>query len=347
MISSKSLSLDWIQSRVHKFQGSDPIIIEKVIRALVLLEALKSLNLDFIFKGGTALMLMIQEPKRFSIDIDIIVENKDQNIEDVLNNIIEVTDFIGWEEQKRTPKSKIDKRHFELQYTPQTQMKGEVNYILLDIVFEANPYTETQNIDVSHFLVLEEGSPIQVIVPTLSAILGDKLTAYGPQTTGVPLEKPMEVMKQIYDIASIFNRLETLGGVKESFIKVSERELEYRGFKTNEFQIIIDDIINSSHNFCVYGKLDLATFKIMQTGVSKLDNFIYGDKFREPQAQISLAKASYIAKQIESNLTNIDKFDKTVDMTSWVINDHSYSRLNKLKKHNLEAFHYWHKTLET
>ena len=33
-------------------------------------------------------------------------------------------------------------------------------------------------------------------------------------------------------------------------------------------------------------------------------------------------------------------------MKSWVIKDHNYSFLNKLKKHNLEAFHYWYKTLE-
>jgi len=346
MILSESLSINWIQSKVQEFKGSDPIIVEKVIRALVLLETLKSLKLDFIFKGGTALMLMIQEPKRFSIDIDIIIENKEQDIENILNEVVEATDFIGWEEQKRKTKSTIDKRHFELQYNPKAPMLGEVNYILLDIVFEEKPYTETQNIEVSHFLVLEDDSPIEVTVPTLSAILGDKLTAYGPETTGVPLSKPMEVMKQIYDVGSIFDRLDSIEGVKENFVKIAERELEYRGFKPNEFQIIIDDILNSSHNFCVQGKLEPLIFKTMLMGTNKLNSFIYGDKFREPQAQIAVAKASYIASLIEQDIIVVEKYDSTTDMASWEIAEGDYHRLNRLKKNNLEAFYYWYKAIE-
>lgn len=44
MILSESLSKDWIQSKVQQFKGSDPVIVEKVIRALVLLETLKSVT---------------------------------------------------------------------------------------------------------------------------------------------------------------------------------------------------------------------------------------------------------------------------------------------------------------
>ena len=111
MILPESLHADWINSNRDKFHA-DPIIIEKVIRALVLLEALQSVKLSFIFKGGTSLMLMIQEPRRFSIDIDIIIENKEQDIEALLGKVVASTDFIKWEEKIRKPKSGIEKRHF-------------------------------------------------------------------------------------------------------------------------------------------------------------------------------------------------------------------------------------------
>jgi hypothetical protein len=346
MISKESLSLEWIESRVNEFKGSDPIIVEKVIRALVLLESLKSNGLQFIFKGGTALMLMVQEPRRFSIDIDIIVEDKDQDIEAILNTVVENTDFTGWEQQERQNKSKIDKRHYELQYKPQATMQGDTNYILLDIVFEENPYTATESIEVSHFLLIEEGKPIKVTVPTLSAILGDKLTAYAPSTTGIPISKPMEMMKQVYDIGGIFDRLENLDGVRENFIKVARQELEYRGFANDQFQLIINDILSSSHNFCIQGKLETKLFKTMLTGTNKLNNFIYGDKFREPQAQICLAKTSYMAKLIELDLTAFQKYDQDNDMSSWKIKLEDFLRLNRLKKHNTEAFHYWYKTIQ-
>jgi hypothetical protein len=175
--------------------------------------------------------------------------------------------------------------------------------------------------------------------------LGDKLTAYGPNTTGVPLTKPMEVMKQIYDVAGIFDRVNNLNGVKENFIKVAKSELNYRGFKAEDFQIIIDDIINTSYNFCCYGKLNADEYKIIQSGVSKLSNFIYGDKFREPQAQIALAKACYIVKKMEKDDTSIELFTNDIDMRDWTIKQTHFNKLNKLKKHNLEAFYYWYKAL--
>ncbi len=345
MILPESLLIDWIDSKTSEFQG-DPIIIEKVIRALVLLEALKSNKLDFIFKGGTSLMLMIQEPRRFSIDIDIFIENQKTAIEGVLENVIASTDFIKWEEQKRNSASTIEKRHFKIFYEPQARMKGDLNYILLDVVYATNPYVSLQETNVSHFLLLEDDDPVKVITPTLPAILGDKMTAYGPNTTGVPLTKPMEVLKQIYDIGSILDRLPTLEGVRENFIKVSKGELAYKGLDPENFQLIIDDIIGSSFNFCTYGRIDKPTFVTMQIGVGKLSSFIYGLKFRESQAQVAMSKAAYVAKQIEQNTIYIERFDKTVDMGDWIINDHYYSGLNRLKKHNLEAFHYWYKIFE-
>lgn len=345
MILPESLHIDWIHSNRKKFHA-DPIIIEKVIRALVLLEALRSTNLNFIFKGGTSLMLMIQKPRRFSIDIDIIIENKEQDIEEILEEVVECTDFIKWEEKIRNSKSSIEKRHFKLFYTAQTKQSGVVNNILLDIVFEENPYTKTQKTAISHFLLSEKGEPIKVITPTLEAILGDKLTAYGPNTTGVPLSKPKEIIKQIYDIASIFDRIPSLNGVRENFIKVAYNELAYKELDSNNFQVIIDDIIDSSYNFCTNGKTDKEAFKIMQSGVSNLTSFIYGEKFREPQAQVAVAKVAYIVKQIERNKTTIERFDKSVDMKTWLIKNHNYSFLNKLKKHNVEAFHYWYKTFQ-
>jgi len=345
MISADSLTIEWISSKVKEFKG-DPIIVEKVIRALTLLEALRTENLEFIFKGGTALMLMIQEPRRFSIDIDILIENKDQDLEQILNTIIGKTTFIKWEEHKRKTVSEIEKRHFKLFYEPLVKMRGDLNYILLDIVYETNPYVNIQQTNISHFLLTEKGTSIQVTTPTLEAILGDKLTAYGPNTTGVPLTKPMEVMKQIYDIAGIFDRISSLKIVKQNFIKVAERELVYRGFDSTNYKAIFEDIISTSHNFCIYGRLDKKTFVTMRSGVSRLNNFIYGEKFREPQAQIAVAKVAYLSSKLDADSFSLEVFDKSIDMNDWVISDHYFSALNKLKKHNLEAFYYWYKAFE-
>lgn len=75
MIHTKSHTIEWI-TNVRNTLGKriDPKLIEKVIYALTLLEQLQLHNLNFVFKGGTALLLATETPKRFSIDIDIITE---------------------------------------------------------------------------------------------------------------------------------------------------------------------------------------------------------------------------------------------------------------------------------
>ena len=75
MIDIESIEKYWIES-ISKKKKVDKILIEKVIRALMLLEGLSSSGLDFVFKGGTALMLLLGTTKRLSIDIAIIVPNK-------------------------------------------------------------------------------------------------------------------------------------------------------------------------------------------------------------------------------------------------------------------------------
>lgn len=68
MIHPLSVSKDWIQSKA-KENKTDPILVQKVIRALMLLEGLSESQIQFIFKGGTALMLLLGSTKRLSIEI--------------------------------------------------------------------------------------------------------------------------------------------------------------------------------------------------------------------------------------------------------------------------------------
>jgi predicted nucleotidyltransferase component of viral defense system len=59
-----------------------------MIRALGLLEKLAESKLDFVFKGGTSLILLVEKPERFSIDIDINTTESKETIENILEDII-------------------------------------------------------------------------------------------------------------------------------------------------------------------------------------------------------------------------------------------------------------------
>ena len=53
MISQKEITIDWLNKVSKENRNADKILVEKVIRALLLLEGLVKENLQFIFKGGT------------------------------------------------------------------------------------------------------------------------------------------------------------------------------------------------------------------------------------------------------------------------------------------------------
>jgi len=73
MINKEKITIDWISKISKENRKADKILIEKVIRALLLLEGLVKNKLPFVFKGGTALMLHLNSTKRLSIDIDVIL----------------------------------------------------------------------------------------------------------------------------------------------------------------------------------------------------------------------------------------------------------------------------------
>ena len=61
----------WIEERTDSEIKN--ITLERQILAFYLLEKLIETNVEFIFKGGTSLILLLEETKRFSTDIDILI----------------------------------------------------------------------------------------------------------------------------------------------------------------------------------------------------------------------------------------------------------------------------------
>ena len=109
MINQKKISIDWINKVSKENRNVDKILVEKVIRALLLLEGLVKEKLPFVFKGGTALMLHLNSTKRLSIDIDIILPAAPKNLEDIFDTVAKEQGFIRKELQHRNTTSKIKK----------------------------------------------------------------------------------------------------------------------------------------------------------------------------------------------------------------------------------------------
>ncbi len=349
MISDKSIEIEWLNEITKKKRINDKILVEKAIRALLLLEGLAELKFDFIFKGGTALMLLLNSTKRLSIDIDIIITEK-LNLDKIISVIVSQKYFTKFEKQARKENSKIEKTHYKLFYVPTYKTNKQEEYILLDVLFEESLYQNTITIPINSSFVKQVGNPLFVDVPDFNNILGDKLTAFAPETTGIPYKKndkimAKEIIKQLYDIGTIFKYADNLSAIKQTFKKFALTELKYRN-KGNDINIVLEDIFETSLNISTKGQEGKARFDILQKGLKQLVAFIFSEHYHIEKAIIDASKTAYLAKLIQSDSNNIEKFKNPLQIAEWKIKQPFYTKLNKLKKSNPEAFFYWYKIYE-
>ena len=136
MITKASYELDWIQ-KVSALLGKrgDPKLLEKVIYAFTLLEQIIAHKLDFTFKGGTALLLSTNPPRRFSIDIDIITSTPQKEIESLLDKIVSIGLFTRWiDDNDRKTAMEAPIAHFKLFYKSKVDTHIPEEPILLDVL---------------------------------------------------------------------------------------------------------------------------------------------------------------------------------------------------------------------
>jgi len=351
MISAASLQPDHIVSIARQNRKVDPGLVEKVIRALLLLEGLVEQQIGFVFKGGTALMLKLESTKRLSIDIDIIIPQKDDLLEQKLQKIAQDKGFNSVELHQQPLNSDIEKAHYKFRFTPTYHSGIKEDHILLDILYEKIQYTQVETVEMVSPFLIQEGSPLKVQVPSFEDLMGDKLTAFAPETTGIPYEKKgqskaMEIIKQLYDIGNIFDHIQNLPTVSQVFERFASTELSYRGLDIG-VAAVIDDIYQTALTISTRGKEGSAHFHALQQGISQVKAFIFSESYHIDKAIVQASKAAYMAKLLAHKATGFYRFDgNPMPMKDWLIEAPFYTRLNRLKKSNPEAFYYWYRVYE-
>ncbi len=326
-------------------------MVEKVIRALLLLEGLVVNEIPFVFKGGTALMLHLNTSKRLSIDIDIILPLEVKGFEDILKKVVTEQGFTKLVLQHRSTNTKIKKDHYKFFYTPiHKSNKGE-EYVLLDILFEEVGYANVIEIPIKSSFVPNVGDLITVKVPCLEDMMGDKLTAFAPNTTGIPYFKKgnsmsMEIIKQLYDIGNLFDVANDLEIIKSTFLIFAKTELKYRAINRLTANDVLEDIFQTSLNIVTRGTDGKGDFEQLQLGIRRINGFIFSENFHLEKAIIIASKAAYISILIRQDADVIEKFENPKLLKYWQIREPLNVKLNKLKKSNPEAFFYWFKIYE-
>jgi len=321
---------------IHQHSKRDPALIERTIFAFGLLEAIISSKLPFVFKGGTSLMLLMDKPRRFSTDIDIIV---DPGI--MVDKYLEVVSanwpFIGVTEQIRNSTTNMEKRHFKSTYISPLNNKEQT--VLLDILFEKNPYSTIISKPVENELLLVKPPAVIVMLPSANCILADKLTAFAPHTTGIPynVNKEMEIIKQLYDVAALVSLIDDFTEVKLNYHDIAIKEIQYRNMHIS-IEDALNDAIHTAACIAGRGKYHSEEYALLQRGIMSIRNHIYGELFNGEIAVQKACMVMYIAAAILTNQGELpafkeDRYYITTDLCS-----DEFTKLGYIKKMDMFAY---------
>jgi predicted nucleotidyltransferase component of viral defense system len=353
MISLACIEKGWINSVSAKNRNADTVLTEKVIRALMLLEGLAESNISFVFKGGTALMLMLNVPKRFSIDIDVWSDDEQAKIEAQFDHIVQKKAFNHFEKQSRKNDQELAKAHYKFFYTPSYKKAQSEDYVLLDVVFGHSLYQAHIQLPIQSTFIKHEGAVTKVKAPDYNNLLGDKLTAFAPRTIGIPYYKNnnsmgLEIVKQLYDIASVFDQFSNMVVATASFKKHMEYQLKKRKL-ANDTGAVLDDIYQTAYTICTKGQAGNADYGVLLQGIKSIGPYVFSENYHLERAITDASKVAYLSSIIKHNKEDVEKFNSPVQIKDWVILQPFNTKLNKLKKTNPEAFFFWYKTfcLET
>ena len=181
--------------------------------------------------------------------------------------------------------------------------------------------------------------------------MGDKLTAFAPNTTGIPYFKgedsmSMEIIKQLYDVGNLFDVAEDLNTVKETFQRFADAELAYRETDGLTVLDVLEDIFQTSLSIATRGKSGDAHIVELQQGIKRVRSFIHSEKYQLKKAITHATKAAYLATLLKQDADTLERFEPGIDMKDWIIEQPFNTRVNKLKKSDPEAFFYWYKMYE-
>ena len=350
MIRKECFEEEWIEKVCSNHKFRHPALVEKVIRAFSLLEMLAKEGCPLTFKGGTSLLLILGGyARRLSIDIDVLCPPGTE-IERYLENCEKYGFTVCKAVRRENRNGNVPKGHyksfFEVVYSDQIE-----DSVLLDVLYEDNHYRHVVDKVLQHPFIETDADKTVVQVPSVEDILAEKLTAFAPNTSGVPYYKgtrnfTINVAKQLHDVGRLFDAANDLSVVAATFKDIATIELSYRE-KSDDISIIYEDIRNTAMALATRGKVDInEDFELLKEGVDKLKSHIYSGRYTLDNAISDAAKAAYLATLIEHDASVIERYSGNPSELKDKVLPSVSKELAKLRRGNPEAYFYWIKTSE-
>lgn len=360
-----SFSRSALEEKQQLFQAQDLQTLEKCALALELVGRLRKERLDFIFKGGTSLMLLFDLPKRLSIDVDILCLEPLEKLNEILNRVVTEAPFNRWKHQDHRDREAPPTKHFQVYYDPIVPQAHPPS-IQIDVIESESPYAQLveQRVE-APFLEIEED--VSVPMPSASCLLGDKLAAFAPSTIGYPYQpisrtgregepRPIKVLKHLFDLGVLAELGTNMTHTIRTYEKIFEEQLKFRGkaFEKQGIQISRDVALDDSQDAAFWAarvggrRLPKGEAKLnfMQGGIRALRSHLFNEPFGPAETRLAAGCATLVAEIVRKESADFDlpgTLGATLD-NSYLGNTqlkHPWGDLNTIKGTNTKAYALW------
>jgi hypothetical protein len=220
-------------------RSAPPALAEEAVHCLELVAELARSGLSFQFKGGNSLLLILDEPKRFSIDVDIATDAPRDTIERRLDEITGGPGiFLRWEKRRHRTKPWLPIASYYLYFRSAIKGGAEAS-IMLDVQLRRTPCRTSMKRIVCGELYR---SDISAELPLPSSIIGDKLLTLGPETLGIPVGRGKEAqrLKHVFDVSRLLAVRPLLSEIRGSFLSCLGHENEIQERKRSAEEVVAD-----------------------------------------------------------------------------------------------------------
>lgn len=349
MIAEKCFTREWLEACAGSAGRVDPGLLEKSIYAFELLGCLIAEGLPFVFKGGTAMLLLLDNFRRLSIDVDIACPLPREEVARVVVAAVRKGRFISMSPDERDPARLPKRHHYALKFASVVDARDPAT-LQLDVLEDDGHYPHTRRVPLQSRFIVPDGD-VYITVPTIEGLLADKLTAFAPKTVGVPysaFKASLKLAKHVADIGELFTSARDGGDLVESYQRIFTAENTYRGnaFTMNE---ALDDTIEAARLLgCinVKGYQSTPESAVLLAGVKQVDTHMIGPRHSLDSAKIAAARAAHLAALLRANKVPADlatlRFDEATMGTDRVATlDGPFIPLNRLRQVNPEGFYHW------
>jgi len=338
--------------------ATDLLLLERCTLALELVGRLRQHGLEFIFKGGTSLLLQLPEPRRLSIDVDILCDEVGK-LPEVLDQVVAEPPFTRWNHQAHRDRDEPPTQHYAVYFDSAVGDPDTEWMVLIDVIESENPYAALIKRELSTAFITPLDS-VSLRIPSLSSMLGDKLAAFAPGTIGYPYEpmtrrgdpeapRPANVVKHLHDLGQLAALADNPGESITTYRKTHAQQCRWRG------EHAIDACLNDTQSAAMLASKVDALKKValdpqidfFRRGINSVAAHMFAASFGREASRIASGRAALVAEIVRRNLADFPLAetiatppDPAILRTARLQDE--WSPLERLKRTDLEAYALWH-----